>query len=81
MELRQVLCADCLVPIEQLDADPAVDRAACPRCGRGDRYEAVISEAEAYVQEEYERKVAELVGDTSWTGSGRQWRFVTLEVE
>ena len=79
MALRHILCAECQVPIEQLGADQAGDRVACPRCGQGDRYEAVMSEVEAYVQEEYERKVAELVGDTSWIGSGRRWRFVAQD--
>ena len=83
----KVLCARCHVPLEGRAEPNPDDRMACPRCGEGDRYEAVLAEVGEYIQEMATQKIAEMVNKTGRPGSavtismdhtpsGRQWRFI-----
>ena len=83
----KVLCARCHVPLEGPAEPNPDDRMACPRCGEGDRFEAVFSEVQEYVTEMAAQKISAMIGNTakqssvfkvtaSYRPSGRQWRFI-----
>ena len=77
----KVLCARCHVPLEGPTEPNPDDRMACPRCGDGDRYEAVLAEVGEYVQEMAAQKLASAFkgGESvsvTFTPSARRWRFI-----
>ena len=83
----EVLCAKCHIPLKGPAKPKDDDRFTCPRCGTGDRYEAVVAEVGEYVKEMAAKKLTESINkavasasfiraESSFKPSGREWRFI-----
>lgn len=76
MQTVKVLCARCHVPLEGPAEPNPEDRMSCPRCGEGDRCEAVIGEVNEYIQVMASQKIAKMFNQPSALADGRTWRFI-----
>lgn len=75
----QILCGYCRVLLKGPPEPNPDDRYACPICGEGDRFEAVMSEIAEYLAEVERLKSGEqapLAVDSTHVPSGRRWRFI-----
>lgn len=79
IQTTQMLCGYCRVRLKGPPEPNPDDWYACPICGEGDRFEAVMSEVSEYVEEMARQALGEdgtLNGSSTPLANSRRWRFI-----